>query len=97
MLQETNFLGDSKNIDSVADAGSTVPSNNNQKCEEILRMKDLITSLTNGLDISHTSFVRNKFIKFVEMYVVYIKKFSEANDSFRTKKEENKEENSYKE
>lgn len=53
-----------------------------QKCEEILKNQKLIEGIILGLK-SDVSFVRQKFIKFVEMLVPYMRKFTKENDSFK--------------
>ena len=53
-------------------------------CEEIFIFKDLIflQSIKDGLS-SNLSFVRQKFIKFVEMLIPYMRKFTKENEAFK--------------
>ena len=47
-----------------------------------MRSETLIDSIINGLKCE-VSFVRQKFIKFVEMFVPYIRKFAKEYDGFK--------------
>ena len=53
---------------------------NLEKCANILKEEKLIGGVILGLK-SEVSFVRQKFIKFVEMLVPYMRKFAKDNES----------------
>lgn len=55
-----------------------------QNCEDIFVFKNtiLLQSIKNGLS-SPLSFVRQKFIRFVEMLVPYMRRFTKENESFK--------------
>ena len=52
------------------------------KCIMIFKNSKLIDCIIMGLK-SEVSFVRQKFIKFVEMYIPYLRKFTKENDKFK--------------
>lgn len=53
-----------------------------QKCIAIFKDSKLIDAIILGLQCD-VSFVRQKFIKFVEMYVPYLRKFTRENENFK--------------
>lgn len=79
ILNECNFQGQ-KNISKELIDTKQI----RQNCEEIFVFRNcvLLQSIKDGLS-SNLSFVRQKFIKFVEMLVPYMRKFTKENESFK--------------
>ena len=75
IFNECNFQGNLSNTrDQMAES--------QQNCAHIFKNSKLIDAIIMGLG-SPQSFVRQKFIKFVEMYVPYLRKFTRENETFK--------------
>mmetsp|Transcript_1941 Transcript_1941/g.2809 ORF Transcript_1941/g.2809 Transcript_1941/m.2809 type:complete len:136 (-) Transcript_1941:3176-3583(-) len=78
ILNECNFQGNKAdergNKDSIEDSRA--------KCATIFKNSRLIDAIILGLK-SELSFVRQKFIRFVEMFVPYLRKFTRENESYK--------------
>jgi hypothetical protein len=77
ILNEGNFQG------SKGDTNSAFKDEDSkQRCAAILRSEKLLEAIKMGLE-SDVSFVRQKFIKFVEMLVPYMRKMTKEYDQFK--------------
>lgn len=77
ILCECNFQGQ-RNENSQSRESEVIRA----KCIGIFSDKKLIDSIIMGLKCDQ-GFVRQKFIKFVEMLVPYLRKFTKENDAFK--------------
>lgn len=78
IMNECNFLGTV--LDNQSDRNQQTDAR--QKCIAIFKDSKLIDAIILGLQCD-VSFVRQKFIKFVEMYVPYLRKFTRENENFK--------------
>lgn len=78
IMNECNFLGTV--LDNQSDRNQVADAR--QKCIAIFKDSKLIDAIILGLQCD-VSFVRQKFIKFVEMYVPYLRKFTRENENFK--------------
>jgi hypothetical protein len=78
IFNECNFQGHKQ--DSLGNKDQAIESQLN--CANIFKNSKLIDAIILGLR-SEQSFVRQKFIKFVEMYVPYLRKFTRENETFK--------------
>jgi len=78
ILNECNFQGGKHENHANKELGD----DSKKKCAEILKNSRLLESIILGLK-SDVSFVRSKFIKFVEMLIPYMRKFTKENDFFK--------------
>jgi len=78
IFNECNFQGHKQ--DNLGSKDQTLESQ--QNCHAIFKNSKLIDAIILGLK-SEVSFVRQKFIRFVEMYVPYLRKFTRENETFK--------------
>jgi hypothetical protein len=79
VLNQCNILGEFR-APSAEEQGFTMDSN--LLCLNIFSGKGLIDSIILGLQCD-IGFVRSKYIKFIEMYVPYLRNFARSHENFR--------------
>lgn len=79
VLNQCNILGEFR-APSAEEQGFTMDSN--MLCLNIFSSQGLVDSIILGLQCD-IGFVRSKYIKFIEMYVPYLRNFARSHESFR--------------